>query len=90
MSTIIRAVKARKTIDTRTEYTVEVEVMTEGGGFGRTSAPLGATASRGIWEPPGYPPGGVDEAVRKINKIIAPKLIGMDARKQGLIDQTNA
>jgi len=43
-----------------------------------------------MWESPGYPPGGVNEAMRKINKIIAPKLIGMDARKQGLIDQTNA
>lgn len=88
MSTIIGDVKARKIIDTRSEYTVEVDVMTETGGFGRVSAPLGAPASRGVWEPPSYPLGGVDEAVRKVNEIIALRLKGLDAKKQWLIDQT--
>ncbi|MEM2103691.1 MAG: enolase C-terminal domain-like protein [Candidatus Bathyarchaeia archaeon] len=88
MSTIIKDVKARKIIDTRVEYTIEVDVVTEGGGFGRAAAPLGAPASRSVWEPPSYPKGGVDEAVQKVNGAIASKLIGLDAKKQWLIDET--
>ncbi len=33
-----------------------------------------------------YPKGGVNEAVKRVKKIIAPKLVGQDARKQETID----
>ena len=86
--TIIKDIKARKVIDTRAEYTIEVDVLTAGGGFGRSAAPLSAPASRGIWEVPAYPPGGVDEAVKIVNEVIKKKLVGMDALNQALIDKT--
>lgn len=82
---IIKSIKARKVVDTRTMYTIEVDITTEGG-FGRATAPLGAPASRSEWEPPAYPPDGIDEAIEKVNDEIAPKLIGLDASRQELID----
>jgi len=83
VSTIIQEVKARKVFNIRGEETIEVEITTPEG-FGRASAPAGA--SRGKEEAIPYPKGGVDAATKKVEKFIAPKLLGADVRRQGEID----
>lgn len=83
MSAIIEDVKARKVFDSRGDATIEVEIATVEG-FGVASAPSGA--SRGKAEVVAYPQGGVDEAIRKIEELIAPELIGMSADEQEEID----
>ena len=86
LSTIIKDVRAGLAIDTRAERTIEVTVITEGGGIGVSSAPRGAPLSRGVFEAPSYPPGGVFQAIKIVNEEIAPKLRGLDAKDQEYID----
>jgi len=81
--TIIEDVYARKIYDSRGGPTIEVEVVTIDG-FGRASAPAGA--STGAHEVVPFPKGGVDEAVRLVNEVVAEKLIGMDSTDQVAID----
>ncbi|MDH5438524.1 MAG: phosphopyruvate hydratase [Candidatus Bathyarchaeota archaeon] len=83
MSTVIEDVTARKIFDSRGEQTLEVDITTTVG-FGRASAPSGA--SRGKAEVMPYPEGGVDQAIRKVEELIAPELIGMNAEEQEQID----
>ncbi len=83
MSAIIKSLAARKIFNIRGEETIEVDVTTTGG-YGRASAPAGA--SRGREEAVPYPKGGVNEAVKRVKKILAPKLVGQDARKQETMD----
>jgi len=83
VSTIIKRVAARKVFNIRGEETIEVDVITKNG-FGRASAPAGA--SRGTGEVIPYPKGGVDKAIKKVEKVIAPKLVGVDTQRQGEID----
>jgi len=83
LSTVIEDVTARKIFDSRGEQTLEVDITTTVG-FGRASAPSGA--SRGKAEVMPYPEGGVDQAIRKVEELIAPELIGMNAEEQEQID----
>ena len=83
MSTVIEDVIARKIFNSRGEETIEVDIITAGG-FGRASAPSGA--SRGKAEAAPYPKGGVEEAIRKIEQVIAPEIIGLNADNQEEID----
>lgn len=83
MSTVIEDIIARKILNSRGEETVEVDVLTIAG-LGRASAPAGA--SRGKAEAIPYPEGEVDQAVRTIEEVIAPELIGMNADEQETID----
>ena len=83
MSSIIEDVMARKLFNSRGEETLEIDVITTAG-FGRASAPAGA--SKGKAEVVSYPEGGVDEAIKKVEDLIAPELIGMDAEEQKEID----
>lgn len=83
MSTVIEEVFARKIFNIRGETTIEVEAITVAG-FGRTSAPAGA--SRGRAEVVPYPKGGVEEAIKKVEKLIAPELVGIKADEQEEID----
>jgi len=83
LSAIIKSLAARKIFNIRGEETVEVDVATAGG-CGRASAPAGASRGRGEAVP--YPKGGVNEAIKKVNQIIAPRLIGLDGREQEKID----
>lgn len=84
MSTVIEEVTARKVFNSRGGGTVEVDVLTVAG-FGRASAPAGA--SRGKAEAVPYPEGGVDQAVRKVEELIAPELVGRNADEQEAIDR---
>jgi len=83
VSEIIKSLSARKIFNIRGEETIEIDVATKNG-CGRASAPAGA--SRGKGEAIPYPKGEVDEAVRKVKQVIAPKMIGADSQKQEQID----
>jgi glyceraldehyde 3-phosphate dehydrogenase len=88
----IVSVKAREIFDSRGNPTVEVDLITDMHLF-RAAVPSGA--STGIYEALELRDGddkrlmgkGVLKAVKNVNEIIAPKLIGMDVTKQKLIDQ---
>ncbi|MBR4470872.1 MAG: phosphopyruvate hydratase [Erysipelotrichaceae bacterium] len=87
-------VYAREIIDSRGNPTVEVEVATESGAFGRAMVPSGAsTGEREALElrdgdPARFLGKGVLKAVNNVNEIIAPALIGYDVTDQALIDKT--
>lgn len=89
----IKSVYAREVIDSRGNPTVEVEVTTEKGSFGRSIVPSGAsTGEREAMElrdndPKRYMGKGVSQAVNNVNKLIASKVIGLDVTHQGDIDQ---
>jgi len=89
----IRSVHARQLIDCKCRPLVEVDVVTEGGALGRGAAPTGSSV--GMYEacvlrdgdPGEYHGGSVHKAVDNVNRIIAPKLIGMDVTDQKALDQ---
>lgn len=85
MSAIIEDIIARKIFNSRGEDTIEVDVITTSG-FGRASAPAGK--SRGKAEVAYYPQGGVDQALKKVDDLIAPELAGLNADFQEEIDNT--
>ncbi len=77
---LITSVYARQILDSRGNPTVEVEVTTEEGGFGRASVPSGA--STGEWEAVELRDGDKDyylgksvlKAVENVNEVIAEEL----------------
>ncbi len=89
----IANVYAREVLDSRGNPTVEVEVITESGGFGRALVPSGA--STGEYEAVELRDGdqdrylgkGVEKAVEHVNEVIAEEIIGMDVTDQVGIDQ---
>ena len=85
MSSIIEDLIARKIFNNRGEETIEVDVITANG-FGRASAPAGK--SRGKAEVVYYPQGGVEQAIKKIDDLIAPELAGLNSDFQEEIDST--
>ncbi|MBA4300373.1 enolase [Algoriphagus alkaliphilus] len=91
--TLIQSIHARQILDSRGNPTVEVDVFTENGAFGRAAVPSGA--STGMNEAVELRDGdkskylgkGVLKAVANVNEIIAPELVGMDVFEQNTIDQ---
>ncbi|MFO7886946.1 MAG: phosphopyruvate hydratase [Eubacteriales bacterium] len=91
--TMISDIYAREILDSRGNPTVEVEVWTESGGYGRAAVPSGA--STGEFEAVELRDGdkdrylgkGVENAVANVNEIIAPELFGVDSTNQVMIDQ---
>ena len=87
----ITGVKARQIYDSRGNPTVEVDITTQQGQF-RAAVPSGA--STGVYEAlelrdgkdGGFHGKGVSKAVDNVNKIIGPKVIGMDPKDQAKID----
>ena len=86
-------IKAREILDSRGNPTVEVEVFLAGGAMGRAAVPSGAsTGEREALElrdgdKKRYLGKGVQKAVGNIRKIIAPKIKGMEATEQALLDR---
>ena len=86
-------VYAREVLDSRGNPTVEVEVTTESGAFGRAIVPSGA--STGEHEAVELRDGdknrylgkGVQKAVENVNEVIAPEIQGYDVSQQILIDK---
>jgi enolase len=84
VSTVIEDIIARKVFNGRGEETVEVDIITSGG-FGRVSAPAGK--SRGKAEVVYYPTGGVEQAVKKVDDLVAPEIVGLSSDSQEEIDK---
>jgi enolase 1/2/3 len=93
MFTQIVDVTAREILDSRGNPTVEVDVLLEDGGFGRAAVPSGA--STGAHEAvelrdtkaKRYMGKGVTKAVRNVNEVIGPEVVGMDAFAQEDLDR---
>ncbi|WBL43404.1 phosphopyruvate hydratase [Algoriphagus halophytocola] len=91
--TLIQSIHARQILDSRGNPTVEVDVYTENGAFGRAAVPSGA--STGVNEAVELRDGdkgtymgkGVTKAVANVNDTIASELVGFDVFEQNLIDQ---
>ena len=89
----IEKIVAREILDSRGNPTVEVDVVLESGIMGRASVPSGA--STGEHEALELRDGdktrflgkGVLKAVKNVNEVIAPAVVGMDADNQTLIDK---
>lgn len=94
MMPIIIDVYAREVMDSRGNPTIEVEVTTDSGAFGRAIVPSGAsTGEREALElrdgdKARFGGKGVLKAVENVNDLIADVLVGMDVRDQALIDKT--
>ncbi|MCS6819057.1 MAG: phosphopyruvate hydratase [Chitinophagales bacterium] len=91
MSSIIEIV-ARQILDSRGNPTVEADVFTADGGFGRAAVPSGASTGKHEavelrdGELDYYLGKGVTKAVQNINNIIAKELEGFDVFDQRAID----
>ena len=85
-------VYAREVMDSRGNPTIEVEVSTESGAFGRAIVPSGAsTGEREALElrdddKTRFLGKGVLKAVDNVNDIISEALLGMDVTRQNEID----
>lgn len=86
-------VYAREVLDSRGNPTVEVEVTTESGAFGRAIVPSGASTGEHEAvelrdnDQNRYLGKGVLKAVENVNEIIAPEILGYDVTDQLLIDK---
>ena len=90
----ITDILAREVFDSRGNPTIEVEVYTESGAFGRGMVPSGASTGEHEAielrdEDKGrYLGKGVLKAVENVNDIIADAILGFDVRDQLAIDKT--
>lgn len=90
---LIESIHARQILDSRGNPTVEVDVVTESGAFGRAAVPSGA--STGTHEAVELRDGdkkryvgkGVSKAVENVNTKIAEEVVGFSVTDQGLIDK---
>jgi enolase len=93
MYTTIVDVTAREILDSRGNPTIEVDVLLDDGSFGRAAVPSGA--STGAYEAcelrdsrkKRYNGKGVLGAVKNVNEIIAPEVLGADALAQEDLDR---
>lgn len=90
---LIESIHARQILDSRGNPTVEVDVVTESGAFGRAAVPSGAsTGSHEAVElrdgdKKVYVGKGVLKAVDNVNTKIAAEIIGFDVFDQNLLDK---
>jgi len=88
----IVSILGREILDSRGNPTVEVDVYTESGAFGRAAVPSGASTGENEalelrdGDKKRYGGKGVLKAVKNVNEVIAPALIGMSALDQRGID----
>ena len=90
---MILSIQGREVLDSRGNPTVEAEVTAESGAVGCAMVPSGA--STGEFEavelrdgdPDRFTGKGVLNAVRTIDEVIAPELLGLDVEDQAGIDQ---
>jgi enolase len=92
MSQIV-SVHAREILDSRGNPTIEVEVSTTSGYFGRAAVPSGASTGENEalelrdGDKSRYLGKGVLKAVNNVNNVIAEEIIGMDTTDQAGIDK---
>jgi len=88
----IVSISGREVLDSRGNPTVEVDVLTESGAFGRAAVPSGASTGENEalelrdGDKGRYLGKGVLKAVTNINEVIAPALLGMNVLEQTSID----
>jgi enolase len=88
----ISDLRAREIIDSRGNPTLEVDCELTGGAVGRAAVPSGASTGEHEavelrdGDKARYGGKGVLKAVRNVNDIIAPKLLGIDSTEQVAID----
>ncbi len=93
MSEILQ-VFGRQIFDSRGNPTVEVEVLLDSGGLGRAAVPSGAsTGKKEALElrdkvKGAYMGKGVSKAVKNVNEVIGPAVIGLESSEQSLIDHS--
>jgi enolase len=93
MSTIVD-ICAREILDSRGNPTVEADVYLESGIMGRAAVPSGASTGENEavelrdGNAKRYVGKGVTKAVKNVNDVIAPELIGLEAMDQVGIDKT--
>ena len=93
MVTTIKSVHAREILDSRGNPTVEVEVLLEGGAWGRAAVPSGAStgAHEALELRDGdkerYNGKGVLQAINHVNHEVTKAVIGLDALHQSEIDR---
>ena len=89
----IISVHAREILDSRGNPTIEVEVSTVSGAFGRAAVPSGASTGENEalelrdGDKGRYLGKGVTKAVQNVNDVIAPEVIGMSVTDQVGIDR---
>jgi enolase len=94
MPNTICCIHAREILDSRGTPTLEVDVELEGGAMGRAAVPSGASTGEHEavelrdGDSKRYGGKGTLKAVRNVNDLIAPRIIGMDARDQVAVDET--
>jgi enolase len=92
MSQIV-SVHAREILDSRGNPTIEVEVTTESGYYGRAAVPSGASTGENEalelrdGDKARYLGKGVLKAVNNVNNVIAEEIVGMDVTDQAGIDK---
>ncbi len=85
-------IQAREILDSRGNPTVEVDVILDSGAEGRFAVPSGASTGEHEalelrdGDAKRYGGKGVQKAVRNVNEILAPELVGMDADDQVALD----
>lgn len=90
---LIENIHARQILDSRGNPTVEVDIITTNGFMGRAAVPSGA--STGVHEAVELRDGdkdrymgkGVSKAVKNVNNVLAPELVGTSVFEQAFIDQ---
>ena len=93
MSEIV-SVHAREILDSRGNPTIEVEVTTASGAFGRAAVPSGASTGENEalelrdGDKNRYGGKGVLKAVQNVNEVIAKEILGMPVTDQVGIDKT--
>ena len=86
-------IHAREILDSRGNPTIEVEVRTVSGAFGRAAVPSGASTGENEalelrdGDKSRYLGKGVQNAVKNVNEVIAPAVIGMNVADQVGIDK---
>ena len=89
----IASIKGREILDSRGNPTIEVDVVLENGILGRASVPSGASTGENEAlelrdnDRTRYGGKGVRKAVKHINEVIAPALVGKEVTDQRGIDQ---
>ena len=90
--TAIARVHAREVLDSRGVPTVEVDVHLSSGARGRAIVPSGASTGRHEalefrdGNPARYQGKGVRHAVRHVNEVLGPAVVGVDATRQHVVD----
>jgi enolase len=88
----IDAIHARQILDSRGNPTVEVDVITDSGFLGRAAVPSGASTGKHEAvelrdnDKSKYMGKGVLHAVKNVNEIIGPQVVGVDSMRQTYVD----